>query len=83
MRTFEEIVNFYAGIEMQDSSHAVSKEDFENEVDFYLESVKRDSYETFLKENLPAEELEEYGLVDIWNAVEEAIKDAHQEKLGK
>jgi len=74
MRTFEEIVKQLGEIELDSTTHALEIGDFESHLDFYLESVRKDSYEQFLQDTLSNEELEEYGLINIWNSVEEYIK---------
>lgn len=76
MRKFDELVEHFAKIELDPSSHSLTKEDFNTESDFYLEAVNHDSFYQYLKESLTTEELEAYDINKLWDAIKEYIEDA-------
>lgn len=78
MRSLEEIAKEYVSIEMCEGSHSKNKDEYDNELDFYLENVTNleGSYETYLTNSLSKEELDHYDVIEVWNAVEKGIKEA-------
>ena len=73
MRTFEEIVKIMAEIELDPQSHDRDPDDYENEQDFYLENIKVDSYEEYLKNSLSDEEKSAYDILQLCKAIKNAI----------
>ncbi|MEK4745697.1 MULTISPECIES: hypothetical protein [unclassified Bacillus (in: firmicutes)] len=78
MRSLEEIAMEYIEIEMCEGSHSKSKDEYDNELDFYLENVTNSegSYETYLANSLSKEELDHHDVIEVWNAIEKGIKEA-------
>lgn len=75
MRTFEEITKKMADIELDPQTHGNDIEDYENEQDFYMENVRADSYEEYLKNNLSDEEKATHDIVQLWKAIENLINE--------
>ena len=80
MRKFEEIVEELAKIELDSGCHISYPEDYEDILDFYLENVLIDSYENFVEDNVSEEELENYGMVEIINGVENYIRENYKKQ---
>ncbi|MEK7019557.1 hypothetical protein [Bacillus sp. FSL R9-9410] len=78
MRSLEELAKEYVAIEMCEGSHSKNKDEYDNELDFYLENVTNSegSYETYLTNSLSKEELDHYDVIEVWNAIEKGIKVA-------
>ncbi|PIE91751.1 hypothetical protein CO726_30460 [Bacillus fungorum] len=78
MRNLEEIVKEYVAIEMCEGSHSKNIDEYDNELDFYLENVTNSegTYETYLANSLSKEELNHYGVIEVWNAIEQGIREA-------
>ena len=75
MRKFIELVEHFAKIELDPSSHALPRNDFKNDKDFYLEAVEHDSYYNYLREELSQEELEATDINQLWDAIKEKIEE--------
>ncbi|MEC5240765.1 hypothetical protein MKX66_28235 [Bacillus sp. FSL R9-9530] len=82
MRNLEEIAKEYVAIEMCEGSHYKNKDEYDNELDFYLENVTNleGSYETYLTNSLSKEELDHYDVIEVWNAIEKGIKEAVEKR---
>ncbi|HDR4448759.1 TPA: hypothetical protein QCQ08_001365 [Bacillus cereus] len=78
MRSLGEITMEYVASEMCEGSHSKSKDEYDNELDFYLENVTNSegSYETYLATSLSKEELDRHDVIEVWNAIEKGIKAA-------
>jgi hypothetical protein len=82
MRSLEEIAMEYVAFEMCEGSHSKNKDEYDNELDFYLENVNNleGSYETYLTNSLSKEELDHYDVIEVWNAIEKGIKEAVEKR---
>ncbi len=76
MRTFEELVEEFAKIDMDPGCHMDSASDYDSVLDFYLSMVSRDDYVShYLEDSLSEEELEAYDKSEIQEAVIRFIEE--------
>jgi len=76
LRSFEQIVDELISIEMSEGSHMDNLEDYESSLEFYLSSVKKESYVNwYLEDFLTEDEQKIYNLSEIQVAVIDGITE--------
>lgn len=76
MRTFNELVEELVVIEMDPTCHSDNADDYEFLEDFYLSNAEQDDYVShYLESYLSDDEIKEYDLSEIQDAVVSAIRN--------